>query len=62
MNHSISAHAECESREKDTVQRRGEKDPPEPQFTIKNLSDLKVPSKRWKEVELPDRHFAVDSR
>ena len=59
MNHSISAHvrkpimAECESREKNIVQERGEKGPPELQFTIKNFSDLKVTSKRWKEVELP---------
>ena len=59
MNHSISAHvreaimAVCESREKNTVQARAEKGPPELQFTVKNVSDLKVPSKRWKEVELP---------
>ena len=59
MNHSISAHireaimAACESREKKTVQARAEKGPPELQFTVKNVSDLKFPSKRWKEVELP---------
>ena len=45
--------AACESRERNTVQERGEKGPPELQFTVKNLSDLKVPSKRWGEVELP---------
>ena len=59
MNHSISAHireaimAACESREKKTVQARAEKGPPELQITAKNVSDLKFPSKRWKEVELP---------
>ena len=45
--------AACESRERNTVQQRGEKGPPELQFTLQNLSDLKVPSKRWGEVELP---------
>ena len=45
--------AECESREKNTVQERAEKSPPELQFTVKKVSDLKVPSRRWKEVELP---------
>ncbi|XP_029185678.2 uncharacterized protein LOC114953568 [Acropora millepora] len=45
--------AVCESREKSTVQQGGGKGPPELQFTIKKLSDLKVPSKPWKEVKLP---------
>ena len=45
--------AVCESRERNTVQQTGEKSPPELQFTVKKLSDLKVPSKRWREVQLP---------
>ena len=45
--------AVCESRKKNTVQERAEKGPPELQFTVKKVSDLKVPSRRWKEIKLP---------
>ena len=45
--------AVCESREKSTVQERTEKGPPELQFTVKKVSDLKVPSRCWKEIKLP---------
>ena len=59
MNHSISAHvrkpimAVCESRKSNTDEQKGNKGPLELQFTVKRLSDLKVLSKRWDEVELP---------
>ncbi|XP_067024645.1 uncharacterized protein [Acropora muricata] len=42
-----------ESRKSNTDEQRSKKGPPELQFTVKKLSDLKVPSKRWEEVELP---------
>ena len=45
--------AESESRKSNTDEQRVKKDPPELQFTVKKLSDLKVPSKRWEEVKLP---------
>ena len=40
-------------RKSNTDEQRSKKGPPELQFTVKKLSDLKVPSKRWEEVELP---------
>ena len=42
-----------ESGKSNTDEQRGKKDPSELQFTVKKLSDLKVPSKRWEQVELP---------
>ncbi|XP_067031602.1 death domain-containing ATP nucleosidase-like isoform X2 [Acropora muricata] len=47
------AAAVCESGKRNTDEQRGKKGPPELQFTVKKLSDLKVLSKSWKEVELP---------
>ena len=44
---------ECESKNSNTDKQRGKKDPPELQFAVKKLSDLKVPSKRWEQVEQP---------
>ena len=42
-----------ESRKSNTDEQRSKKGPPELEFTVKKLSDLKVPSQRWEEVELP---------
>ena len=42
-----------ESGKSNTDEQRGKKDLSELQFTVKKLSDLKVPSKRWEQVELP---------
>ena len=42
-----------ESRKSNLDEQKGTKYPPELQFTVKKPSDLKVPSKRWEEVELP---------
>ena len=45
--------AESESRENKRDRKNGKDGPPELQFTVKKLSDLKAPFKRWEEVELP---------
>ena len=44
---------ESESGKSNTDEQRGKNDPPELQFAVKKLSNLKVPSKRWEHVELP---------